>query len=151
MRRDPEPALCFECDEPAEHKHHVVPKSKGGRRTLPLCTRCHSKVHDKDLTTMRALALEAMKRARASGVKFGRRKYEWTPEKIASVQGLSVSAAARALGCSPSTLRTMPGWEPRPIGRPRSAQSTRGRESRRANKQGWRAATFRGQRNLFRE
>lgn len=27
------------------HEHHVVPRSRGGTRTLPLCEGCHGKVH----------------------------------------------------------------------------------------------------------
>jgi hypothetical protein len=38
---------CFECGSDENiHYHHVVPKSKGGTRTLPLCSNCHSIVHD---------------------------------------------------------------------------------------------------------
>lgn len=36
---------CFECDRPAQHHHHVVPRSKGGKRTLPLCRDCHALAH----------------------------------------------------------------------------------------------------------
>ncbi len=36
---------CFECGQKAEHEHHVIPKVKGGTKTIPLCTTCHSKVH----------------------------------------------------------------------------------------------------------
>jgi hypothetical protein len=38
--------ICFECgcDENI-HDHHVVPKSKGGTKTIPLCSNCHSIVH----------------------------------------------------------------------------------------------------------
>ena len=37
---------CFECGNLAEENHHVVPKSLGGTKTIPLCTLCHGKVHD---------------------------------------------------------------------------------------------------------
>lgn len=37
---------CFECDAIGKvHAHHVVPRAKGGRRTVPLCEECHAKVH----------------------------------------------------------------------------------------------------------
>jgi 5-methylcytosine-specific restriction endonuclease McrA len=36
---------CFECGETAENQHHVVPRSLGGVKTLPLCTECHHAVH----------------------------------------------------------------------------------------------------------
>lgn len=38
-------AKCFECDSPATHKHHVVPESLGGTKTVPLCDYCHPKAH----------------------------------------------------------------------------------------------------------
>jgi hypothetical protein len=31
------------------HEHHVVPRSCGGTRTLPLCEACHGKVHGKNM------------------------------------------------------------------------------------------------------
>lgn len=42
--------LCFECDRPMDVWHHVVPKSRGGKKTIPLCNSCHSIIHNKDLT-----------------------------------------------------------------------------------------------------
>lgn len=36
---------CFECGEPATENHHVVPRSKGGGKTIPLCLDCHNKIH----------------------------------------------------------------------------------------------------------
>lgn len=38
---------CFECGAPAEHQHHVIPQSRGGTQTVPLCVRCHDLVHDR--------------------------------------------------------------------------------------------------------
>ena len=54
---------CFECESTEEiHLHHVVPRSLGGTRTVPLCGRCHSLVHSKDLTRIGTLTSKAMKR-----------------------------------------------------------------------------------------
>ncbi len=36
---------CFECGEPAKENHHVIPRSMGGQKTIPLCCECHGKVH----------------------------------------------------------------------------------------------------------
>jgi hypothetical protein len=36
---------CFECGEKATEKHHMVPKSLGGTKTIDLCSKCHCKVH----------------------------------------------------------------------------------------------------------
>lgn len=36
---------CFECDNPAEHRHHIIPRCLGGKKTVPLCKSCHKKAH----------------------------------------------------------------------------------------------------------
>jgi len=36
---------CINCSNKAEHKHHVVPRSKGGIATVDLCAECHKKIH----------------------------------------------------------------------------------------------------------
>lgn len=40
-----DPNVCFECGAPATERHHVVPASLGGTKTIPLCGVCHAKVH----------------------------------------------------------------------------------------------------------
>jgi hypothetical protein len=40
---------CFECGKEAHHNHHVVPRVRGGTKTVPLCVECHSKVHGKQM------------------------------------------------------------------------------------------------------
>ena len=54
---------CFECGTigPVEF-HHVVPKSKGGTQTIPLCLPCHSKVHGENMLKLRTLANESRNR-----------------------------------------------------------------------------------------
>ena len=47
--------VCFECGAPAEHNHHVVPKVLGGNKTVPLCTKCHGLVHDRNFTRLKEL------------------------------------------------------------------------------------------------
>lgn len=32
---------CFECNNSIVELHHVVPKSLGGKKTVPLCESCH--------------------------------------------------------------------------------------------------------------
>jgi len=39
---------CFECGAPAVEDHHVIPRSRGGTKTVPLCAACHNLVHDRD-------------------------------------------------------------------------------------------------------
>lgn len=41
-----DPNVCFECGAPATERHHIVPASLGGTKTIPLCGVCHAKVHD---------------------------------------------------------------------------------------------------------
>lgn len=54
---------CFECGSPADVDHHVVPRSRGGKRTVPLCLDCHGKAHDRVMTSS-ALIRSAMDRKR---------------------------------------------------------------------------------------
>jgi hypothetical protein len=44
--------ICIECGESATRDHHVVPKSRGGGTTVPLCEACHALAHDIRLTTL---------------------------------------------------------------------------------------------------
>lgn len=65
--------MCFECDSKGEtHDHHVVPASRGGKRTVPLCLLCHGLVHDKTMTTS-VLTSRALARLRRKGVRISRR------------------------------------------------------------------------------
>jgi hypothetical protein len=60
---------CFECGELDNlHMHHVVPRSRGGTRTVPLCEECHGKAHHrKRAMTTSALTAEALRAKRARG------------------------------------------------------------------------------------
>ena len=69
-------AACFECGAPAEHNHHVIPRSLGGTKTIPLCERCHGLVHDKNFTkistlTKNALAIKKAKKQRVGTIPYG--------------------------------------------------------------------------------
>jgi hypothetical protein len=89
---------CVECGEPAAHKHHVVPKSRGGTFTVPLCLSCHGRTHGSDLIKLMA---EGRVRARAKGVVFGAPRS--APSAVHArimrehVAGVSHAAIARAL------------------------------------------------------
>ena len=56
---------CFECGYKGEelHRHHVVPRSRSGTQTVPLCGVCHAHAHhrDKNMTTS-ALVKESIRR-----------------------------------------------------------------------------------------
>ena len=43
-----DPNVCFECGAPATERHHIVPASLGGTKTVPLCGICHAKIHAVD-------------------------------------------------------------------------------------------------------
>lgn len=38
---------CWECELETDeiHHHHVIPRSRGGKKTVPLCLNCHGKAH----------------------------------------------------------------------------------------------------------
>ncbi len=65
---------CFECSAPAECNHHVVPKSLGGTKTIPLCLICHGIIHCKDFLKMSELRKKGRAKALKNGVKFGRKR-----------------------------------------------------------------------------
>ena len=64
--------ICFECGRPAITPHHVVPKSRGGTKTIDLCGKCHAKAHHRDgnMSTA-ALTKEALQAKRARGERVG--------------------------------------------------------------------------------
>jgi hypothetical protein len=72
--------LCFECDAIAEHDHHVIPKSRGGKKTIPLCVKCHSRAHGKNMAHNRlikdALKAKSTRGERTGTVPFGYRLAE---------------------------------------------------------------------------
>ncbi len=59
--------ICFECDKPAEFNHHVVPRSKGGTRTVPLCAKCHGKIHNRKFLHTSQMTKEGLARKIANG------------------------------------------------------------------------------------
>jgi len=65
---------CFECGVSDNlEEHHVVPRSRGGTKTVTLCTRCHGRVHGVsrpvDLST---LIRESLQKRRTQGKPLGR-------------------------------------------------------------------------------
>lgn len=62
---------CFECGLPATENHHVVPRSKGGTKTIPLCAECHGKVHGVSRVNISVLTKEALAKKKAQGVRIG--------------------------------------------------------------------------------
>jgi hypothetical protein len=65
-------ALGFECGNPATEHHHVVPQSRGGTKTVPLCGACHGLAHNiRRPADMSALTREGLAVRRAQGVRLG--------------------------------------------------------------------------------
>ena len=65
---------CFECEATKDlQKHHPVPKSRGGRKTVTLCYQCHMKAHGRDAKGLnhKKLTKEGLARAKERGVKLG--------------------------------------------------------------------------------
>lgn len=64
--------VCFECNSEEDiHEHHVVPESKGGTKTIPLCGKCHGFVHNKVFLDVSYLTREGLRKAKERGVKLG--------------------------------------------------------------------------------
>ena len=90
---------CFECEitECIQH-HHVVPRSVGGTKTIPLCSICHGKVHgikrDKQINASELTKL-GMARAKANGVSFG--NPNWKTEQKKGRVSIQKNADAFAL------------------------------------------------------
>jgi hypothetical protein len=81
---------CFECGKLATWTHHVIPQSRGGLRTVPLCAQCHGLVHDlagrtDDHSTLVRKALAA---ARAQGKPIGPPAVGDRPELATRIRGM---------------------------------------------------------------
>jgi hypothetical protein len=53
------------------HNHHVVPKIKGGTKTVPLCLSCHGKVHGVNFLNHKELTKRGLAEAKKRGIKLG--------------------------------------------------------------------------------
>ena len=65
---------CFECGSLGPcHRHHVVPRSLGGRNTVLLCEGCHGQVHGKHMLGHGRLTRAGLEKARRNGKTLGRK------------------------------------------------------------------------------
>lgn len=89
-------------DCPINH-HHVIPKSRGGQNTIPLCELCHSKAHNTDMKT---LSSEGMERARLAGKVMGRPKINIDMKTALKMhkEGHTVTYIAKAIQVQRATL-----------------------------------------------
>ena len=105
--------ICFECGGNENiHNHHIIPKSLGGTKTIPLCIVCHSRVHQKDFVKFQSLARLGIKRYVENGGKLGRKvgtkeskeKFMSKPinQQIKGLveDGMSVRSIIKAIGVS---------------------------------------------------
>ncbi len=81
--------VCFECNHSVAGEvqlHHVVPRSLGGSRVIPLCSICHGKVHGKERTNqinISELTKAGLAAAKARGVVLGNSQW-WNSQKRAT-------------------------------------------------------------------
>lgn len=86
--------VCFECGAPATERHHIVPASLGGTKTVPLCGICHAKIHDVDgkrRTRIAELTKAALDAKKARGETWVRN----TDTRAANAASARASKAAR--------------------------------------------------------
>ena len=65
---------CFECETTEDlQEHHVVPRSRGGTKTITLCYQCHMKAHGRNGKGLShsKLTKEGLKKAKARGETLG--------------------------------------------------------------------------------
>ena len=62
---------CFECGDEAQHQHHVVPRSLGGTKTVPVCVRCHGLIHSREAMAHPELTRKGMQRKRMRQERIG--------------------------------------------------------------------------------
>jgi len=69
---------CFECETTEDlQEHHVVPKSRGGTKTVILCYECHMRAHGRDNKGLDhiKLTIEGLQKAKNEGVVLGKAPY----------------------------------------------------------------------------
>ena len=75
---------CFECEAAEDlHQHHVVPRSRGGTKTVTLCHSCHMKAHGRDgnASNSKKLIIDGLRRKRLEGQIQGSPKYGYVISK----------------------------------------------------------------------
>ena len=73
--------MCFECGSTSGiHYHHIIPQSLGGNKTIPLCSVCHSKVHDRKFTNFSELVKRGIADRKKQGFSHGRPKGTTEPK-----------------------------------------------------------------------
>lgn len=89
-------AHCFECGEPSAHAHHVIPRVKGGTKTIDLCERCHGMVHGLDFTDHSVLVKEGIRKRPKKKITNGIKQRM----RILRAQDATAKEIARLIGVS---------------------------------------------------
>lgn len=105
---------CFECGAPATCAHHVIPRSRGGTKTVPLCGGCHGLAHGLSRETWSdhaALTSAAMAGMKTAGLYTGGRvPYGYRVENGALLEDadeMMVIAEAKRLRAAGLSLRAV--------------------------------------------
>lgn len=100
---------CFECDAPADHEHHVVPRVFGGTRTVPLCHTCHGKAHGRarGFRDTSELTKTALHERKARGVKLGGAALGWERTEATDAEGRRVIAAVEREALAVARIREL--------------------------------------------
>lgn len=100
---------CFECGAPAQHDHHVVPRSLGGTRTVPLCRICHGRAHGRErgFRPTNELTRDALLRLRARGVKLGGAALGWKRADATDADGRRVIATVEHEAVAVARIRDL--------------------------------------------
>ena len=89
---------CLECGAPSEHDHHVVPRSRGGTVTVPLCVECHAKAHHREGNmATNALTKAALRAKKARGERLGRPPFGLSVEDGALVPNADFPELCRGI------------------------------------------------------
>ena len=89
---------CMECKKKATEHHHIIPKSLGGKTTIPLCGSCHAKVHGMDAKRRDShseLTKLGLQRARERGVILGKPKNFTQEGRLLAHEVVKKNAIAR--------------------------------------------------------
>lgn len=102
---------CVECGDKDEiHWHHVIPRSRGGNFTVPICGKCHGVIHNNDpekFSDHSSLIKAGIEKAKSKGIKIGRKPMDpIVTENIKKCreEGNSIRGTAKLLNISKSTV-----------------------------------------------
>jgi hypothetical protein len=123
---------CFECGKPATWTHHVIPQSRGGLRTVPLCAGCHGLVHDLSGRTddHSTLVRNALAAARAQGKPIGPPAVGDRPELAVRIRGMREGGLTLQAICDSLNAEGVPTARGGSMWRPSSVQAVLGHKRR---------------------